>query len=43
MKSLDEVYEGVYIAKYPIVGYMDYLIEDLKAQQKKSSAGNDEL
>jgi len=38
LKSLDEVYEAVYLAKYPIVGYMDYLIENLKQQKQ-----NDEL
>ncbi|KAL5008536.1 hypothetical protein ScPMuIL_014117 [Solemya velum] len=27
LKSLDEVYLGTYKKKYPIVGYMDYLLE----------------
>ncbi|XP_064602491.1 neudesin-like [Liolophura sinensis] len=27
LKSLDDVYTGTYLAKYPIVGYMDYLLE----------------
>ena len=25
LKSLDEVYKGTYLKKYPIVGIMDYL------------------
>ncbi|XP_005091431.1 neudesin isoform X2 [Aplysia californica] len=27
LKSLDDVFEGTYVAKYPIAGYMDYLLE----------------
>ncbi|KAI8478832.1 hypothetical protein Bbelb_434300 [Branchiostoma belcheri] len=26
LKSLDEVYKGVYLAKYPVVGYMSYRV-----------------
>ncbi|KAK3733206.1 hypothetical protein RRG08_062053 [Elysia crispata] len=27
LKALDDVFESTYMAKYPIVGYMDYLLE----------------
>ncbi|XP_059178193.1 neudesin-like [Physella acuta] len=27
LKSLDETFEGTYLAKYPVVGYMDSLLE----------------
>ncbi|KAL8572000.1 hypothetical protein ACOMHN_057683 [Nucella lapillus] len=27
LKSLDEIYEGTYLEKYPVVGYMDYIAE----------------
>jgi len=30
LKALDEVFTGTYKAKYPIVGYMDYLINESK-------------
>ncbi|GFO16934.1 membrane-associated progesterone receptor component 1 [Plakobranchus ocellatus] len=28
LKALDDVFEGTYMAKYPVVGYMDYLLEE---------------
>jgi predicted heme/steroid binding protein len=28
LKALDDVFEGTYKAKYPVVGYMDYLLEE---------------
>ncbi|KAH9502598.1 hypothetical protein Btru_073873 [Bulinus truncatus] len=27
LTALDETFEGTYMAKYPVVGYMDYLLE----------------
>ena len=27
LKALDDVFESTYMAKYPVVGYMDYLLE----------------
>uniref|UniRef100_A0A2C9LHX5 Cytochrome b5 heme-binding domain-containing protein n=1 Tax=Biomphalaria glabrata TaxID=6526 RepID=A0A2C9LHX5_BIOGL len=27
LKALDDTFEGTYMAKYPVVGYMDYLVE----------------
>ncbi|GFS00563.1 membrane-associated progesterone receptor component 1 [Elysia marginata] len=27
LRDLDDVFEGTYMAKYPVVGYMDYLLE----------------
>lgn len=27
LKALDDIYNSVYLAKYPVVGYMDYLVK----------------
>lgn len=27
LEALDKVFEGTYKAKYPVVGYMDYLLD----------------
>lgn len=37
LKSLDDVYTGTYLAKYPIVGYMDYLLEGENLEGLKMS------
>ncbi|XP_013383370.1 neudesin [Lingula anatina] len=34
LKSLDEVYKGVYVQKYPIVGYMDYKMAENTIKNK---------
>ena len=42
LQGLDQVYEGTYMKKYPVVGYMDYLI----AQQEdgiRKKFSNEEL
>ena len=28
LRALDDVFEGTYMSKYPVVGYMDYLLEN---------------
>ncbi|KAI0222618.1 Neudesin [Lamellibrachia satsuma] len=35
LKELDSTYEQVYKAKYPVVGYMSYLVEQQTAQDGK--------
>ncbi|XP_045183969.1 neudesin-like [Mercenaria mercenaria] len=42
LKGLDDVYTGTYLAKYPIVGYMDHLIAKQSDDIKKRFT-NDEL
>ncbi|KAK7103798.1 uncharacterized protein [Littorina saxatilis] len=37
LKSLDEIFEGTYVEKYPIVGYMDYVVEQYPEQFNKKS------
>lgn len=27
LKALDDVFQGTYMAKYPVVGYMDYILD----------------
>ncbi|ELT93549.1 hypothetical protein CAPTEDRAFT_223862 [Capitella teleta] len=34
LKSLDEIFNTVYLAKYPVVGYMDYLIREKRRLNK---------
>ncbi len=35
LKSLDDVYRDVYLAKYPVVGYMDYLVDQWTRKAKE--------
>ena len=35
LESLDRTFTGVYQAKYPVVGYMKYLIDELQQQQQQ--------
>ena len=35
LRGLDEVYERTYKPKYPVVGYMDYLIKEQSEDIKK--------
>jgi len=37
LQSLDEVFEGTYMAKYPIAGYMDYIVNQYPDQFKSKS------
>ncbi|KAL4237464.1 hypothetical protein ACF0H5_002181 [Mactra antiquata] len=43
LEGLDEVYKGTYLAKYPIVGYMDYLIDQQSPEIRDKFGGKDEL
>ncbi|KAK2160266.1 hypothetical protein LSH36_137g06102 [Paralvinella palmiformis] len=34
LKSLDNVFDGTYMKKYPVVGYMDYLVKGQGTKQR---------
>ena len=38
LKSLDDIYSGTYLPKYPVVGYLDRVVD-----QQRTDRSSDEL